>query len=87
MLIVEEVDRLGFELISPNQTERRGGILTFRIPGMNNQALHGRLMEQQVVCAYRGGGIRFSPHFYNTDIDIREAFKRLSKLIATCSSG
>lgn len=80
-LIVEEINRLGFDLLSPNQAERRGGILTFSIPGTNNQALHARLMEQKVICAYRGGGIRFSPHFYNTDREIREAFKRLCKLL------
>jgi len=33
-----------------------------------------------VICAYRGGGIRFSPHFYNTQQQIREAFVRLDSL-------
>ncbi|MFE8071707.1 aminotransferase class V-fold PLP-dependent enzyme [Marinobacteraceae bacterium S3BR75-40.1] len=50
--------------ITPEPPERRGGIFTFRLEGRNNEALQKTLMGKGVVCAYRGGGIRFSPHFY-----------------------
>ncbi|MEN8132503.1 MAG: aminotransferase class V-fold PLP-dependent enzyme [Pseudomonadota bacterium] len=77
--IVEEVDRLGFELLSPRQEERRGGILTFRIPSRDNRQLYECLMSKRVICAYRAGGIRFSPHFHNTEEEIDRAFALLSK--------
>jgi len=33
-----------------------------------------------VVCALRGGGIRFSPHFYNTLEEIDRAFELIALL-------
>ncbi|MGE4407937.1 aminotransferase class V-fold PLP-dependent enzyme [Pseudomonas sp.] len=54
----------GVEILSPAEHERRSGILTFRLAGWDNAELFERLKAQQVVCALRGGGIRFSPHFY-----------------------
>ena len=79
--IIDEVDRRGFELISPRSQQRRSGILTFRVPDRDNQTIHRDLMAQGVICAHRGGGIRFSPHFYNTVNQTREAFVRLDKVI------
>ncbi|MEN8178937.1 MAG: aminotransferase class V-fold PLP-dependent enzyme [Pseudomonadota bacterium] len=76
--IVEEIDRLGFELLSPREADRRGGIVTFQAPGRDNQKLYRQLMERKVICAYRGGGIRFSPHFYSTREEIGQAFLHLS---------
>lgn len=52
------------ELLSDPSPHRRSGIVTFRHRGIDNAALHRRLTEAGVVCAARGGGVRFSPHFY-----------------------
>ncbi|MGD8588604.1 MAG: aminotransferase class V-fold PLP-dependent enzyme [Chromatiales bacterium] len=79
--IINEVEGRGFELISPREERRRAGILTFRVPQRDNRTLQRELMNQQVICAYRGGGIRFSPHFHNTASQIRQAFTRLDKII------
>lgn len=54
----------GCTLLSPQQESRRSGIVTFNIAGTDHGALHAQLMAQGVICAERGGGIRFSPHFY-----------------------
>jgi hypothetical protein len=43
---------------------QRAGILTFRVPGIDPALLWPALMDQQLLCAARGGGIRFSPHFH-----------------------
>lgn len=43
---------------------RLAGIATFRHRRIPNDALFARLRENDVVCAVRGGGIRFSPHFH-----------------------
>ena len=66
--LVELIDASGLELLSPRAPERRAGIVTFRVPGVNQQALYKALMQRNLMCASRGGGLRFSPHFY-TPVD------------------
>lgn len=56
----------GAHLHSPDDPQRRSGIVSFSIEGVDNaQACH-RLKQEQVVCITRGPGVRFSPHFYTT---------------------
>lgn len=52
------------DLLSPTAESRRSGIVTFRRAGTDARALHARLRERGVHCAPRGGGVRYSPHFY-----------------------
>jgi selenocysteine lyase/cysteine desulfurase len=71
--LIELVDRYGFELLTPRDPVRRAGILTFRVPGVDQQALHQALMQRGVICAQRGGGIRYSPHFYTQETVLERA--------------
>jgi selenocysteine lyase/cysteine desulfurase len=80
-LIIDRVDTMGFDLLTPREPQQRGGIVTFRVPDKNNQKLYQNLMKHRVMCAYRGGGIRFSPHFYISEKQIEEAFLRLNSVI------
>lgn len=66
----------GVELISPGSESRRAGIVTFRIPGQDPEKLKQKLMQAGVVCAHRAGGIRFSPHFYNSPAQIDNALEK-----------
>lgn len=52
------------ELLSPTAPGRYAGIVTFRHRKIAAADLLARLQEHNVICAARGGGIRFSPHFY-----------------------
>jgi selenocysteine lyase/cysteine desulfurase len=52
------------EMLSPTDKDRHGGIFTFCKKGVKNEDLYAFLVEKGAVCALRGGGIRFSPHFY-----------------------
>ncbi|AIC18958.1 MULTISPECIES: aminotransferase class V-fold PLP-dependent enzyme [Pseudomonas] len=54
----------GVRLHTPLNPARRGGIFSFSIDGIDNQAVYEALQQQQVVCIPRGPGVRFSPHFY-----------------------
>lgn len=70
------------ELLTPADPGRHGGIVTFRCRGLDredHQVLWRYLMENDVICAARGGGIRFSPHFYNREEDIVAAFDILCR--------
>ncbi|MCW8157296.1 aminotransferase class V-fold PLP-dependent enzyme [Stutzerimonas stutzeri] len=72
----------GIETISPVQAERRSGIITFRLEGWKNAELFERLKAEQVVCAMRGGGIRFSPHFYTPERVVEETLALLRDMAA-----
>lgn len=61
------------ELLSPTASGRHAGIVTFRVVDRDSQEVYRHLMAQGVVCAHRGGGIRFSPHFYNQTAQLEEA--------------
>ncbi|MFC5696316.1 aminotransferase class V-fold PLP-dependent enzyme [Pseudomonas sp. GCM10022186] len=70
----------GAQLLSPREPARRAGIVTFRLDGTANQPLFERLRAEQVVCALRGGGIRFSPHFYTPPRVIDETLALLRQM-------
>jgi selenocysteine lyase/cysteine desulfurase len=51
--------------------EERSAIVSFTTGSADaNQALQQRLLERNVAVALRGGRIRVSPSFYNTEDDI-----------------
>ncbi|PSS46430.1 aminotransferase class V-fold PLP-dependent enzyme [Pseudomonas sp. BBP2017] len=54
----------GVQLHSPEDPQRRSGIVSFSIAGIDNTQAYQKLKQQQVVCITRGPGVRFSPHFY-----------------------
>lgn len=56
----------GVRLHSPEDPQRRSGIVSFSIAGKDNAQVYQQLKEEQVVCITRGPGVRFSPHFYTT---------------------
>ena len=68
------------ELLSDPTPQRRSGIVTFSHRQIEPTQLHQQLMQQRVICACRGGGVRFSAHFYN-DLDrIEQAVLRAEQL-------
>ncbi|GMQ54621.1 aminotransferase class V-fold PLP-dependent enzyme [Halopseudomonas aestusnigri] len=73
----------GVRILSNLSNERRSGILTFSVEGVTLKELHRQLMDQGVICALRGGGIRWSPHFYTSSACLRRAVEQLEALIAS----
>ena len=70
------------EIISRiDSRERLSGILNFRVVGRDSGQIHSQLMQHKVVCACRGGGIRFSPHFYTSNAQMDRACQVLGQLI------
>jgi selenocysteine lyase/cysteine desulfurase len=63
------------ELLTPQDPLRHAGIVTFRHRHADSRALWRGLLERQVICACRGGGIRFSGHFYNTPQELERALE------------
>jgi len=65
------------EILSSQTIDRYAGIVTFRHRDKESLLLFQTLKEQGVICALRGGGIRFSPHFYTP----RERLEQAVELI------
>ncbi len=67
--LIDLLDQAGYEILTPRAPAHRAGILTFRIPDprFDPTPLWRALLAKGVVCAPRGGGIRFSPHFYTDE--------------------
>jgi selenocysteine lyase/cysteine desulfurase len=63
------------ELLSSELPSRRSGIVVFKHKVIPSEKLYPILMEKGVICAKRGGGVRFSPHFYTPIKKIDEALK------------
>jgi cysteine desulfurase / selenocysteine lyase len=76
------IDERGFELLTPRAPERRAGIVTFRVPGESSARLYQALMARRVLCAQRGGGLRFSPHFYTAFETLECAMRLLDAILS-----
>ena len=70
--------RTDVALVTPTGAEQRAGIVTLRPP--DTAAAAARLTEADVVFAVREGGIRLSPHYYNTHEEVAAALAVLDSL-------
>ena len=81
-LLVDLVDEAGFELTSPRDPAVRGGSVVFRVPDF--QAVHAELARRDIICDTRpDAGIRFGPHFFTTDDEIRFAVSQVEEILAS----
>ena len=71
------------EILTPSNNTNQSGIVTFKIKHINSQNLYSTLMKQGVICACRGGGVRFSPHFYTSEITIDNAISKVKTIISS----
>ena len=79
--IIEAIDNNSqLSLLSDRQQRFKSGIVIFKHNTVANESLYANLQENGVICALRGGGIRFSPHFYNTTEEINKAVDYCSNL-------
>lgn len=72
---------LGCRILTPSDPGRRAGILTFSPSGQESGKVYQQLMERGILCAARGGGIRFSPHFYTPGNALQFALETLQEIL------
>ena len=65
--------RADVSLITDISRPIRSGIITFKHNRIDSPDLFEQLKLKGIVCAYRGGGIRFSPHFYTPKSRLEQA--------------
>jgi selenocysteine lyase/cysteine desulfurase len=71
--LIDNIINTGGTIVSTPEPERRAGIVTFRFDGEDIEARYRHLQENSVICALRGAGIRFSPHFYTPEAVLERA--------------
>ena len=76
----------GLRFVTPEEPARHAGILSFRIAGVDMDRLHRELMQDGVICALRGGNLRFSPHFHTRTDNLDMAVERLEDALTRCRS-
>lgn len=57
---------LGATLLAPREPLHRSGIVTFQLPGREAQEIRRTLEAAGIIARCRAGGVRLSPHGYNT---------------------
>jgi selenocysteine lyase/cysteine desulfurase len=71
-------DRPDVHLVTPASAERRAGIITVR--PRDTAAAAAKLTQAGVVFSLREGGIRLSPHLYNTREEVDAALEVLDSV-------
>jgi len=68
--------------VTPLSPVFSGGIVIVQVPGKETKVLYEKLYDVYGIACANSGGVRFSPHIYNTKEDIDRAVKGLSELAA-----
>jgi cysteine desulfurase / selenocysteine lyase len=69
-LLCEGLARRGYRVASPRGERERSGIVIFTSPRHPTEEVFARLAAERIVVSVRGGGIRGSPHYYNSEEEI-----------------
>lgn len=77
--IIVEAEKRGLAVMTLKQREHRGGNITIA-GSFDPAAARDALRERRIMVNVRGGGLRVSPHFYNTAEDITTLFQNLDSL-------
>ncbi len=90
-LLREQVAAAGFEFLTPNEETNRAGILTFRHPRVSSDRLWETLTKNDIVVSLRfdranQSWLRVSPHFYNTEAEIKKIAELLTQGAAISKS-
>jgi kynureninase len=79
-LLIGLLDEGGFDVVSPRETERRGGSVVVGTPDF--PAVHAELDARNILCDFRPDvGLRFGPHFFNTDDEIELAVSAMREIV------
>ena len=78
--LVDGLQQLGWELVSPQHPNARSAIVSARLPGRSPEEVVHHLGQAGVVVSARRDLVRFSPHLYNTDDDVERALEALRRI-------
>jgi len=76
--LIERLEQIkGIQLLTPTPENRHAGIINFTVADRDMQVIQNNLLKHKVLCVYRGGGLRFSPHFHVTETQLEKAIEVL----------
>lgn len=76
-LLCDGLARKGYHVRSPRGACERSGIVIFDSAAHPTDVIFQRLTAERVMVSVRGGGIRVSPHYYNTEAEIAQVLDLL----------
>ena len=76
-LLIDGLDELGAQLVTPRAADRRGALLCVRSNDVG--ALVGALADDGIVTSERDSNLRISPHAYNTAEDVEAVLRALRR--------
>jgi selenocysteine lyase/cysteine desulfurase len=72
----------GAQMVTPARPEMRAGVCIVRFEGREARPSHEALYKDHHIATAPTGGLRFSPHIYNTMQDIERAVAAVQTIIA-----
>lgn len=69
-LLCDGLARKGYTIASPRGERERSGIVIFTSPVHDTAHLFERLSAERIIVSVRGGGMRVSPHYYNSEEEV-----------------
>jgi kynureninase len=80
-MLIDLADAKGYEVVSPRETEQRGGTVTLNPP--ESYAVSRELIARNIKIDYReNAGIRIAPHFYTTDNEVRQSVDTIEEVLS-----
>ncbi len=77
----EGLERLGAEVLTPAEDDRRAGIVIARFPGRDGPEVAAALADTGVIVSPRLGAVRFSFHHFNDSSDVERALAALESCL------
>jgi cysteine desulfurase / selenocysteine lyase len=79
--LIQALDPKKYDLLSPRDGAMRSTLvfISHKEPARNSE-VYEKLLRENVFVAYRAGKLRFSPHLYNTEVDIDQALSVLNSI-------
>ena len=78
--LIELADQHGWRVNTPRDPEKRGGTVSIDMP--DSQQVSRELLAREILVDWRPkAGVRFSPHFYNTDAEIEAAIAAVEEIL------
>ena len=78
--LIELAEQHGWRVNTPRDAEKRGGTVSIEMP--DSQQVSRELLAREILVDWRPkAGVRFSPHFYNTDAEIEAAIGAVEQIL------
>ena len=80
--MIEGLQSRNAVITSPLHKKNNSSIITAYFDGVDTERIIKSLKAAQIFVSNRSGSIRFSPHLYNSDVDIEATLNELDNIIS-----